>query len=624
MITAQYVIVQRVVGRRIGETARAGFLRYFEATVRPGGGWGLHPESEGYVFVTTLVYLALRLLGVDADAPLIRDARRWLHGQPDGVLSIPTWGKFWLALLDLYDWAGVNPCPPELWLLPRALPFHPARYYCHTRYIYLAMASLYGRRFRADLGPLRAALRTELYGASYETIDFSAYRHHVAARDLHVRPSAGLRRLYDVLALWERARPSDVRRRALDRCFERILYEQRTTGYRALSPVNGLLNCLAIFDRDPKHPDLAPSLDGLEAWKWEDDTGGVRYAGARSNAWDTAFALHALLEAPDPAERATEVVHRACRFLRDTQMTSELPRVREEDRDPALGGWCFSDGLHRWPVSDCTAEALAAILRAGRTVKPPSPGADLLSSERARQAAEFILSRQGRDGGFGTYERARAPRWLEKINPSEMFGECMTERSYVECTASALGALALLREVEPAMLRPVLDRAIERGVGFLRTTQRADGSVPGVWGINFTYGIFHFVRGLRAAGVARDDPALVRAATWLMGAQRADGGWGEHHASCRTGRYVEHPVSQAVMTSWAVLALMDVVGADAPAVDRGVAWLAARQDADGSWPPEAVNGVFFGSGMLDYRLYRAYFPAWALARHVALRDAAAQ
>jgi lanosterol synthase len=72
------------------------------------------------------------------------------------------------------------------------------------------------------------------------------------------------------------------------------------------------------------------------------------------------------------------------------------------------------------------------------------------------------------------------------------------------------------------------------------------------------------------------------------------------------------------MTSWALLALMDVVGARGEAVQRGVAWLAGRQQADGSWPPEAVNGVFFGTAMLDYRLYRSYFPAWALARHAAL------
>jgi squalene cyclase len=38
------------------------------------------------------------------------------------------------------------------------------------------------------------------------------------------------------------------------------------------------------------------------------------------------------------------------------------------------------------------------------------------------------------------------------------------------------------------------------------------------------------------------------------------------------------------------------------------------QTPEGSWPQEAVNGVFFGTAMLDYRLYRSYFPAWALAR----------
>jgi lanosterol synthase len=129
-----------------------------------------------------------------------------------------------------------------------------------------------------------------------------------------------------------------------------------------------------------------------------------------------------------------------------------------------------------------------------------------------------------------------------------------------------------------------------------------------------TYGTFHAVRGLRAAGVPGDSPALRRAAGWLVRHQKPDGGWGEHHTGCLRGRYVEHPYSQAVMTSWAVLALADVLGPEHEAVRRGAAWLASRQSDDGSWPREAVNGVFFGTAMLDYELYRAYFPLWALAR----------
>ena len=615
MILAQYVLVRAIVGRPLDPPARARIVRHFQVTRTADGAWGLHPESPGYVFTTTLAYVALRLLGVEAGDPLAADARTWLQGRPGGVLAIPTWGKFWLALVGLYGWTGVNPCPPELYLLPRWLPFHPIRYYCHTRYIYLGMACLYGRRLRADLGPLGDELRRELYDVPWETIDFAAHRHDVAAADLHVRAGAGLRRLFDLAAAYERIHSRALRRRALASCLARVLYEQRTSRYQAISPVNGLLNCLALWAERADHPDLAPSLDGLEAWKWEDGAEGLRYAGARSHAWDTAFALEALLELPAVAAEAGSQIRAAHRFLRDTQLTAELPGIREEGRDPALGGWCFSDGQHRWPVSDCTAEALSVVLKvqAGGALAPPP--AERVSGERLGQAAAFILARQNADGGFGTYERRRGGAWLEAVNPSEMFGQCMTERSYVECTASALTALATLRALAPSAAPPGLDAAIARGAAFLRTTQRADGSVPGFWGIHFTYGIFHFIRGLRAAGGPSDDPALARAVAWLVRAQRPDGGWGEHYASGLTGRYAEHAESQPVMTAWALLALLEVLDPGAEPVERGIAWLEASQRRDGSWPAGAVNGVFFGSAMLHYRLYPAYFPTWALARH---------
>jgi squalene cyclase len=69
------------------------------------------------------------------------------------------------------------------------------------------------------------------------------------------------------------------------------------------------------------------------------------------------------------------------------------------------------------------------------------------------------------------------------------------------------------------------------------------------------------------------------------------------------------------MTSWALLAIMEVTGVDSPSVHRGITWLQSMQRADGSWPRQAVNGVFFGSAMLDYRLYGTYFPVWALTRY---------
>ena len=613
MITAQYVLTQRLLDRSISDTRAEGLRRYFLGNRAADGAWGLHPEAPGSVFVTSLVYAALRLLGLGRDEPALKDARDWLHRQPGGVLAIPTWGKFWLALAGLYDWRGVNPTPPELFLLPRGVPFHPARWYCHTRAIYVAMACLQGWERGAALGPRCDELREELYGAPWRTLDFAAHASDVSPVDRHAAPG---RLLHALQGLLRRAPVSPgLRRRALEACRRRVAEEQRASNYQALSPVSGLLACVALYAADPAHADLAPSLEGVEAWRWEDE-GGVRYAGARSNAWDTAFSIRALSASPVTRATAEEALRRGYAFLRDTQMREDggHPDRAAMDRDALDGGWCFSDGAHRWPVSDCAAEAVSALLALHDGTVPAQTR---IARERLQRAAAFIRARQNRDGGFSTYERQRGPAWLDRLNPSEMFGRCMIDPSYVECTASSIGALARLRAAEPSLDSPGLARAIADGAAYLRRVQRHDGSLPAAWGIHFTYAIFHFTEGLRAAGAPPADPALARAAAWLIRHQRGDGGWGEHWTAARDDRYVEHALSQPVMTAWALLALLEIVGPSHPSVTRGIAWLADHQREDGGWDASAVNGVFFGSAMLDYRLYPAYFPTWALARFAA-------
>lgn len=51
-------------------------------------------------------------------------------------------------------------------LLPKWLPFHPSRWWIHTRTVYVPMSYLYGVRFKAAEDPLIFALRevgTQLY-----------------------------------------------------------------------------------------------------------------------------------------------------------------------------------------------------------------------------------------------------------------------------------------------------------------------------------------------------------------------------------------------------------------------------------------------------------------------------
>ena len=628
MILSQYILVQKVCGRAIPKAAAEQMVKHYRKTRTSDGAWGMHGESLGYVYFTAMAYVALRVLGVSPQDPLCEEARQWLRKQPEGVLGIPHWGKFWLAMCGLYGWEGVNPFPPELFVTPKWLPIHPFRFYNHTRYIYLGIAYLYGKRFQIDLGSLTESLRSELFDRPFAQIDFHSYRHTVAKSDLYVAPSLPLKAGYELLHQYEKRPLRALREHALGFCLDRILYEMKASRYQGLSPVNGLLNCLALYSHNPRHPELAKSLEGMEAWKWEDEAEGIRYCGARSNTWDTAFAALALSELPlEMRPQVASSLRQAYQHLCDLQMQDELPDAGAESsleqREPILGGWCFSDGVHRWPVSDCTAEAVCALLTL-HGEQSPIPLSDRMSVERLCHAARFILRRQNADGGFGSYEARRAGSLLENVNPSEMYGSCMTERSYLECTSSCLrGLLALRNHVGAQLGGPLLTQvntAIAAAVTRLRDSQRADGSFPGFCCVNFTYGTFHVIEALHEAGIPVHDPVVQRAAVWLIRKQRPDGGWGEHFSSCLSGEYVPHEQSQVVSTSWALLTLLIALPASHPAIERGVSFLSAAQLADGSFPQQAQAGVFFGTAMLDYRLYKSYFPLWALARYVRLRN----
>jgi lanosterol synthase len=618
VITAQVAILHAIAGRVPSEGQRRLLLRQFATTRRPDGGWGLHPQSASYRFVTTLVYVACRLLGAPADDPMLVAARGFLDAQGDGVFSLPQWGKAWLSFIGLYDPRGLNPCPPELFLVPAWMPVSPLRFYCHTRYIYLGMAFLIGCGFRADLGPIAADLRNELYGRS-DMAEARSHRHDLAASDAYVRPGAVLRLLYDAVAACGRVArhlpgAKALRRRALDACLARIVFEQRASQYQGLSPVSGVLNTLALYARDRAGADTLASFEGIETWRWEDAVDGARYAGARSTTWDTSFAIQALLAGgAETALSQRSVLRKAYRRLAAMQMTAELDGGAAQGRDPILGGWCFSDGMHRWPVSDCAAEAIIALLDC-HDVAGLIAADERLPPGRLAAAADFILSRQNSDGGFGTYERRRGQRFLETLNPSEMFGQCMTELSYLECTASSIRALVRLAKVCDAARQEQIARAVERGIAVILSSQRADGSWPGFWGINFIYGTYFAVCGLCDAGMADADAAFGKASRWLKQIQHTDGGWGEHFSGCLDGVFVDNRQSLIISTAWACLALMQAECGVSAELERGIGYLVERQNEDGGWPREGVNGVFFGTAMLEYQLYNSYFPAMALGQ----------
>lgn len=601
-----YLALCHAAKRPPSETQRARMIAYFERAQNEDGSVGIHAEDpHGSLFCSALVYVALRMLGVPRDDARARRMLAFVrrHGSP---LAAAQWAKVTLSLVGLYRWDGLTPLLPELWLLPYATPFHPARLWCHCRQVYLPMSWLYGRRASIADDDLIQALREELYDGAWSSIEWTSHRDTVAQVDAYRPPSRLLALANAAQRAVERITPDRVREMALGKVREHIAYEDEVTNFIDIGPVNKVLNAFVAFFDDPKSEAFERAFAICENYLFDNELGTMMQGYNSSKLWDVAFATQAIASTPTGNEHRS-MLERAYGYVRDNQILDDVPRRKRFYRDASRGGWPFSNRAHGWPITDCTAEGLKCALALEGRFSPRIPEPLL------RDAVTLILDWQNDDGGWATYEKRRGGAWLEKLNPSQVFGDIMVDYSYVECTSACMQALRASLPRFGRRLAARSRRAIAKGERFLRSAQRRDGSFEGSWGVCFTYGTWFGVTGLLAAGAQTSDPAIRAACDFLLAHQRSDGGWGEDGDSCRERRYVPSDTAGVVQTSWALSTLVRANHPNRPAKARAAKLLVDRQEADGSWAREPLVGVFNKTCLIDYDNYRHYFPLWALA-----------
>ncbi|KAI9217965.1 terpenoid cyclases/protein prenyltransferase alpha-alpha toroid [Blastocladiella britannica] len=629
------VIAWYVTGRSdsvLDHPQRVEMVRYLRSKQAPGspGGWGIHVESPATVFGTTLNYVAMRLLGVDADDADMVKARAWLHSVPGGARAVPSWGKFWLATLGLYDWSGMNPVPPELWLLPDWAPVHPSRMWCHTRAVYLPMGYCYGLKLTYPPGdPLVDALKEELFTEPFDRIDWTRTATDVADVDRYVPRSRLSEWAWWVLAQLEKVHLPGLRHRAVAHSLQLVENEDDNTGSLDLGPVNKAMHLLVIYHaHGPDSQRFKDHARVVREFMWMSSDGMMMNGTNGSQLWDTAFFAQAGAEAgllTHPEFRPMWT--RTLQWLDAAQIKRNAPF--HTYRHMSLGAWPFSNRQQSYTVSDCTAEGLKAVLQLQSVLVSPTNGAPFATAPvglaRCRQAVDVLLSLQNGDGGMASYELIRGPAQLEILNPAEVFGNIMIEYSYPECTtASILGLLAYQKYTGDVEYRAAdIKTAIARAVEYVLAVQEPHtGGWYGAWGVCYTYATWFAVESLAGAGGLDygSSDALRRGCDFIASKQREDGGWGESYKSCERHVYVEHPDgSQVVNTAWAVLALMRAGYPHWDVIHRGIELIASRQLRNGSWPQEGIEGVFNKNCMISYPNYKLYFTAWALARYVKQR-----
>ncbi|GAA5934711.1 hypothetical protein JCM3775_002035 [Rhodotorula graminis] len=605
------IIALYVTKTPVPEEWRIEIARYLANLQRKGGdddqGWGIHFEARSSVFGTGLNYVVLRLLGVGPDEPMMVRARNTLH-KLGGCEGIPSWGKFWLAILNVHSWRGLNPTPAELWLLPEWLPVHPWRWWIHTRNVYIPMGFLAGKGFQADEDDLIRSLREELYTQPYSSIDWPSLRNNVSAADVYAPHSRVANACFAVFDLYDRVAPSWVRKKALDRAYRLVVMEDENTAFQTVGPVSKAMNMLCRWIQEgPESDAFQQHLLKIRDFMWMSKDGMMMTGTNGSQLWDASFIAQAVCESglaslPENADSTRSLLE----WLDACQIKTNPKHYREAFRHRTEGAWPFSTKEQGYTVSDCTAEGMKSVLLLQELSHLPT----LVTRERLCASVDTILSLQNPAGGFASYELIRGSPLLELLNPAEVFANIMIEYPYVECTTACVTSLSVFKRKYPNYRRAEIDSASRRAIEWIKTAQRADGSWYGSWGICFTYATMFSIESLALAGETYgNSEAVRRACAFILGKQMDDGGWGESYKSCETEEYVHNAKSQVVNTAWAVITLLTAQYPDPEPIRAGCRLIMSRQLPDGSWAQESIEGVFNKNAAISYPNFKF---AWTI------------
>jgi lanosterol synthase len=94
----------------------------------------------------------------------------------------------------------------------------------------------------------------------------------------------------------------------------------------------------------------------------------------------------------------------------------------------------------------------------------------------------------------------------------------------------------------------------------------------------------------------------------MVARQEQDGGWSEDFKSCELFTYVRHVKSEVVQTSWVLIMLLLGQYPDQAVIAKGISFLMSKQNSDGSYDWNHVEGVFNHSCSIEYPNYKFYFP----------------
>jgi squalene-hopene/tetraprenyl-beta-curcumene cyclase len=539
------------------------------------GGWNIYHGGPSEVNATIKAYLALKLAGVAITDPRMLKARE-VALNFGGVPRMNTFSKLYLALLGLFPWQYVPTIPCEVLLIGKW--FH-VNFWDMSNWSRGMLVPLSIINHFKPTRPASVSL-DELYPAGIHERDFAPARdpQRFTLRNFFL----WLDSLHKFAERFARRGVHPFRKRALKRAEQWMLERfEGSDGLAAIFPamLNSLiaLKALGYADDHPQVVRAAHELNKLE----HEEKDSVRIEPCFSPVWDTAIVVMCLAESG--ISESDPRLKRAAEWLMEKEIRFAGDWVHKNPAKVEPSGWVFEYNNQWNPDVDDTAMVLLA-LRKIPTDNPQKRD----ECFPARTEVDADLPVQGRRLGG-------VRQGLHQKHPGEG-ALCRPQRHARPRVRRHHGAhfgIARLRKMEPRK---------STGQGRAAIPPQAaggqDGSWYGRWGVNYIYGTWQVLRGLRAMNLNMNQPWLLRARAWLESVQHEDGGWGERCNTYDDPVFKGQGPSTASQTAWAVMGLCAFDDPENPALKRGVEYLVRTQNPDGSWTEHETTGTGFPESVL--------------------------
>ncbi len=592
-ITSEYIMLRSFLG--LADADRfSRMANYILSQQLDNGGWSIYHGDGGDLSTTVEAYLALKLAGLQTTLPEMQQARQFILSR-GGPLQSRVFTRIFLALFGQVSWRGIPTMPVEFVLLPlwTGLSIYELSSWSRATVVPLSVVMAY--QPVCPLPPDRGV--RELFHPWEDPL-----------RDHRVRlkkNGLSLDNLFvfsdKLLKVYQGHPYPPLRQWALRRAEEWILTHQEETGdWGGIQPamLNSILalHCLGYSN---KH--RAIKL-GLEAMEFFTLAAGNRLwlQSCISPIWDTALSVRALtasgLQGTHPA------VSKACQWILQQQI---FRRGDWSVKNPylAAGGWAFEFHNNWYPDIDDSAVVLMSLAEG---LQEPQQHRTALD-----RGVHWCLGMQSQNGGFAAFDTDNTKAWLNHIPFADL--KALIDPPTEDVTSRVLEMMGMFGYTADHV-------AASKAIAFLKSAQQPDGCWYGRWGVNYIYGTWSVLCGLKGIGEDMSSPYIRRAVAWLQDHQNEDGGWGETCASYKYPELRGQGPSTASQTAWALLGLIAAGEAGSPAVAKGIRYLVQTQTPSGRWEEPYFTGTGFPQHfMIRYHLYRDYFPLMALGNYLKSR-----